>query len=166
MTRSDGRSGHPAGGEPAAIASLRRWAATERLGPPLHVSQQRIDVFAAATGDANWMHVSPARAAVELPGGKTIAHGFLLLSLTVGDDVAVLASMPGIARLLNYGLDRTRFMAPVPSGATVRVRSRLDALQEKSPGRWLLSQRRTVESDHHDGPVLVADQLTLVVLAD
>lgn len=150
---------------PPAIDALERWAADERVGQPLHVTQERIDAFAAATGDANWMHVDPARAAAELPGGRTIAHGFLLLSLTVGEDVAALAGMPGIARLLNYGLDKVRFLAPVPSGSVVRVRSALGTLQEKSPGHWLLAQRRTVEFVDTGAPALVADQLTLVVLA-
>ena len=100
---------------PSALKPLGQWAATERVGGSTRLAQSRIDAFANATGDHNWIHVDPARAQAGLPGGQTIAHGFLLLSLTVEDDVAALTGFPGIAHVLNYGLNKVRFLAPVPS---------------------------------------------------
>lgn len=149
---------------PNALQALQRWAASERLGASTHITQARIDAFAQATGDHNWIHVDPARAQAQLPGGQTIAHGFLLLSLTVEDDVTALAGFPGIAHVLNYGLNKVRFLAPVPRGAQVRVRSRLLSFEARSPGQWLLTQHKTVELDPGGAPALVAEQLSLIVL--
>ncbi len=150
---------------PAALQPLQHWAAGERVGAPLRVSQPRIGAFAEATGDHNWIHVDPARAQAQLPGGRTIAHGFLLLSMTVDEDVAALGSFPGIAHVLNYGLNKVRFLAPVPSGTEVRVRSQLVSLAPRGPGQWLLTQHKTVERLPGGEVALVAEQLALVVLA-
>ncbi|MCF7750130.1 MaoC family dehydratase [Bacillus subtilis subsp. subtilis] len=150
---------------PAALQGLRQWAATERLGDSTHIAQSRIDAFADATGDHNWIHVDPVRAQAGLPGGQTIAHGFLLLSLTVEADVAALATFPGIAHVLNYGLNKVRFLAPVPSGAEVRVRSRLVSLEARHPGQWLLTQHKAVEVIPGGEVALVAEQLSLIVTA-
>jgi acyl dehydratase len=152
------------GALPAALQALGQWAARERLGGSTRITQSRIDAFAEATGDRNWIHVDPARAQAGLPGGQTIAHGFLLLSLTVEDDVAALTGFPGIAHVLNYGLNKVRFLAPVPSGAEVRVRSRLVSLEARSPGQWLLTQHKTVELVPGGEVALVAEQLSLIVL--
>lgn len=149
---------------PSALKSLGQWAATERVGGSTRLAQSRIDAFADATGDHNWIHVDPARAQAGLPGGQTIAHGFLLLSLTVEDDVAALTGFPGIAHVLNYGLNKVRFLAPVPSGADVRVRSRLLALEARNPGQWLLTQHKAVEVIPGGEVALVAEQLSLIVL--
>lgn len=153
------------GALPAALQALRQWAASERLGGSTRITQSCIDAFAEATGDRNWIHVDPARAQADLPGGQTIAHGFLLLSLTVEDDVAALTGFPGIAHVLNYGLNKVRFLAPVPSGAEVRVRSRLVSLEARSPGQWLLTQHKTVERVPGGEVALVAEQLSLIVLS-
>ncbi|MCD9087740.1 MaoC family dehydratase [Stenotrophomonas sp. SY1] len=149
---------------PPALEALRQWAATERLGASVQVAQSRIDAFADATGDHNWIHVDPERAATELPGGQTIAHGFLLLSLTVEEDVAALVGFPGIARVLNYGLNKVRFLAPVPSGSAIRVRSRLASLECRQPGQWLLTQHKTVELLPAGEVALVAEHLSLIVV--
>ncbi|WP_369348324.1 MaoC family dehydratase [Stenotrophomonas sp. JAG2] len=148
---------------PAALQALQQWAANERLGGVMRIAQPRIDAFADATGDHNWIHVDPARAAAGLPGGQTIAHGFLLLSLTVEEDVAALVGFPGIAHVLNYGLNKVRFLAPVPSGSQVRVRSRLVSLEARQPGQWLLTQHKTVEVVPGGEVALVAEQLSLIV---
>jgi acyl dehydratase len=150
---------------PVALQGLRDWAEHERLGRVTRIAQSRIDAFADATGDHNWIHVDPARAQTGLPGGQTIAHGFLLLSLTVEDDVAALAGFPGIAHVLNYGLNKVRFLAPVPSGVEVRVRSRLVSLDARQPGQWLLTQHKTVEVVPGGAVALVAEQLSLIVAA-
>ena len=150
---------------PAALQALQQWVASERLSGATRIAQSRIDAFADATGDHNWIHVDHRRAQAELPGGRTIAHGFLLLSLTVQDDVAALAGFPGIAHVLNYGLNKVRFLAPVPSGTEVRVRSQLVSLEARQPGQWLLSQRKAVERVDDGELALVAEQLSLIVLA-
>ncbi|KRG51042.1 MaoC family dehydratase [Stenotrophomonas maltophilia] len=152
-------------GLPPALQALQQWAASERLSGLTRVSQSRIDAFADATGDHNWIHVDPTRAQAQMPGGHTIAHGFLLLSLTVEDDVAALAGFPGIAHVLNYGLNKVRFLAPVPSGSEVRVRSQLVSLDARLPGQWLLTQRKAVERVADGELALVAEQLSLIVSA-
>jgi acyl dehydratase len=105
-----------------------------RLGEELAVSdwieitQERIDQFAAATGDRQWIHVDPERAADQSPFGTTIAHGFLTLSL-----VSVLArsAMTSRARMaINYGLNRVRFITPVPAGSRLRGRFVVQAVEE------------------------------------
>lgn len=151
---------------PAALQPLQQWAANERLGSVIHLAQSRIDAFADTTGDHNWIHVDPARAREQLPGGRTIAHGFLLLSLTVEEDVAALAGFPGIAHVLNYGLNKVRFLAPVPSGSQVQVRSRLLSLEQRQPGQWLLTQHKSVERLPDGDMALVAEQMSLIVVAD
>jgi len=150
---------------PPALLALQQWAASERLSGVTRVDQARIDAFADATGDHNWIHVDPARAQAQMPGGHTIAHGFLLLSLTVEDDVAALAGFPGIAHALNYGLNKVRFLAPVPSGSEVRVRSQLVSLDARQHGQWLLTQRKAVERVADGELALVAEQLSLIVIA-
>ena len=150
---------------PAALQALQQWAASERLGVSTRVSQSRIDTFAEATGDHNWIHVDPVRAQASLPGGTTIAHGFLLLSLTVEEDVAALVGFPGIAHVLNYGLNKVRFLAPVPSGSDIRVRSRLVSLEPRQPGQWLLTQHKSVELQPGGEVALAAEQLSLIVIA-
>ena len=158
-------AGAPIDALPTALQALRQWAASERLSAGTPITQSRIDTFADATGDHNWIHVDPLRARAELPGGQTIAHGFLLLSLTVEDDVAALTGLPGIAHVLNYGLNKVRFLAPVPSGSEVRVRSQLVALEARQPGQWLLTQRKAVERVADGELALVAEHLSLIVLA-
>lgn len=150
---------------PPALRALQQWAASERVSGVSRVDQARIDAFADATGDHNWIHVDPGRAQAQLPGGQTIAHGFLLLSLTVQDDVAALAGFPGIDHVLNYGLNKVRFLAPVPSGSGVRVRSQLVSLDARQPGQWLLTQRKVVERVADGALALVAEQLSLIVVA-
>lgn len=158
-------AGAPIDALPTAMQALRQWAASERLSAGTPITQSRIDTFADATGDHNWIHVDPLRARAELPGGQTIAHGFLLLSLTVEDDVAALTGFPGIAHVLNYGLNKVRFLAPAPSGSEVRVRSQLVALDARQPGQWLLTQRKAVERVADGELALVAEQLSLIVVA-
>lgn len=89
----------------------------------IDVSQQRIDAFAEATGDRQWIHVDPARAAAESPYGQTIAHGFLTLSLLSA--MAAPIAVPGVRLTVNYGLSRVRFPRPVLSGTRVRARFKL-----------------------------------------
>ena len=147
-----------------AIEALQQWCTQERIADWVVIDQARIDAFANATEDRYWLHTQPERARAETPFGGSIAHGFLLLSLTVGDDVVQITGLPGVVRVLNYGLDKVRFLSPVRSGARVRVHSKVDSLVEKNPGHWLVRQIKTVEVEGQSGPALVAEQLALVSL--
>ena len=147
-----------------AIEALQQWCTQERIADLVVIDQARIDAFANATEDRYWLHTQPERARAETPFGGSIAHGFLLLSLTVGDDVVQITGLPGVVHVLNYGLDKVRFLSPVRSGARVRVHSKVDSVVEKNPGHWLVRQIKTVEVEGQSGPALVAEQLALVSL--
>ena len=147
-----------------AIEALQQWCTQERIADWVVIDQARIDAFANATEDRYWLHTQPERARAETPFGGSIAHGFLLLSLTVGDDVVQITGLPGVVRVLNYGLDKSRFLSPVRSDARVRVHSKVDSVVEKNPGHWLVRQIKTVEVEGQSGPALVAEQLALVSL--
>ena len=104
---------------PAALRARVEQAAAP--GDWITVDQARIDAFAACTGDTYWIHTDPERARRETPFGGSIAHGFLLLSLIAGPGSLHLGPLPGVANALNYGLERVRFLTPVPAGAQVTV---------------------------------------------
>ena len=121
----------------------------------LEITQQRIDQFAAATGDSQWIHVDRARAAVESPFKTTIAHGFLTLSL-MSSLVRDAMVFTGLRMAINYGLNRVRFVAPVPSGARVRARIAPAALSDAGDSvqvTWAV----TVEREGADKPCCVAE---------
>ena len=121
------------------------------------VDQPRIDLFAQATGDHQWIHVDPARAAAG-PYGTTIAHGFLTLSLLpemFASAFAVADTRMGV----NYGLNRVRFPAPVPAGRRLRGQFRLLAYEPIEGGAQLTVEVR-VEREGADKPVCVAESLT------
>lgn len=129
------------------------------------IDQARIDAFAAVSGDHQWIHVDRERAAAG-PFGGTIAHGYLTLSLIAAAHFE-LAAFPneGAVDVINYGLDKVRFLAPVPSGSRVRVRIDVTDLQDRRAGRWLLTTRSTVEIEGSEKPALVADALFLLLQA-
>lgn len=127
------------------------------------VGQDRIDAFAACTGDHQWIHVDRDRAARESPFGTTIAHGLLTLSLLPAMTEEVGLVPEGVPQVLNYGSDKVRFLHPVPSGARVRARTELVAAVEKRPGQILLTARSTVEIEGEETPALVAETLALLL---
>jgi acyl dehydratase len=127
------------------------------------VDQARIDAFADATEDRQFIHVDPD-AAAQTPFGGTIAHGFLSLSLLSRMGAEAMLLPEGLNMALNYGLDRVRFLAPVKSGSRVRGRFTLDSVEEKAPGQWLLRQTVTVEIEGEDKPALTAVWLGLIFL--
>lgn len=128
----------------------------------LAVDQDRIDRFAEVTGDRQWIHVDAERARRESPYGTTIAHGLLTLSLLPALRAEVGIVPDGVARVVNYGYDRIRFLSPVRSGARIRARVVLSAVEEKGGG-VLLRTANTVEIEGEDRPALVADALTLLL---
>lgn len=127
----------------------------------IEVSQDRIDAFAEATEDRQFIHTDPA-AAAQTPLGGTIAHGFLSLSLLSRMGSEVLLAPEGVKMVLNYGLDHARFLAPVKSGARVHGRFTLDSVEERAPGQLLMRYSVTVEIEGDDKPALSAVWLGLI----
>jgi acyl dehydratase len=125
------------------------------LGPTswLEVPQERIDAFADATGDPQWIHVDPERAAAG-PFGTTIAHGFLTLALSVPMLYEVLPTTGGM--VVNYGVNRVRFPAAVPSGGRVRGRFRVASVEAAGGGERATIEAR-IECDGIEKPVCVAE---------
>ena len=126
------------------------------LGPTdwLEVDQERIDTFARATDDPQWIHVDPVRAA-EGPFGTTIAHGYLTLSLCVPLMSRTLA-LTGYRMGINYGVNKVRFPAPLPSGSRIRARFTVQSVDEV-PGGEQGVVLATVEREGSDKPVCVAE---------
>ncbi len=121
----------------------------------IDVPQEKIQAFADATGDHQFIHVDPERAA-QTPFGGTIAHGYLTLSLLPAMSYEVIPHEEGDGMGLNYGLNRMRFPAPVPSGSRVRGSFRVDSVDEQDWGRQV-TMTATVERDGGDKPVCVAE---------
>ncbi|HEY1911923.1 MAG TPA: MaoC family dehydratase [Vicinamibacterales bacterium] len=123
----------------------------------LQISQERIDQFADATGDHQWIHVDAVRAAAESPFKATIAHGFLTLSL-VSTLMRDAVQFTGLRMAINYGLNKVRFVSPVPVGSRVRARIVPAAVTDVDGGvqvTWLV----TVEREGGDKPACVAQWL-------
>src|SRR5689334_2809890 len=127
----------------------------------LTVDQARIDAFAEATEDRQFIHIDPATAA-QTPFGGTIAHGFLTLSLLSRMAAEAMLLPDGLKMAINYGLDRVRFLAPVRSGRRVRGCFVLDSVEEKAPGQMLLRHTVTVEIEGEEKPALTAVWLGLM----
>ena len=127
----------------------------------LLVDQARIDGFAAVTGDRQFIHVDPVRAALS-PFGGTIAHGLLTLSL-MGEMADVFPDVSDLEMGVNYGFDKIRFLAPVRSGASIRARCRLADMTERPGNAWLCRYIVTIEIKGQEQPAMVADWLILNV---
>ena len=127
----------------------------------LSVDQTRIDAFADATEDHQFIHVHP-EAAAKAGFGGTIAHGFLSLSLLSRMAAEAMLIPEGVKMAVNYGFDRVRFLAPVKSGKRLRGRFTLDSVDEKAPGHILLRHSVTVEIEGEDKPALTAIWLGLM----
>lgn len=130
----------------------------------LRIDQAEIDRFGGVTGDLSPIHVDPA-AAAESPLGGTIAHGFFILSLVAGLSQPYLLVLEGLRVGLNYGLDRVRFLNPVPVGSRVRCRLRLAAVTEKNPGQVVIAYDASVEIEGETKPAMAARWLTLQQIA-
>jgi acyl dehydratase len=145
---------------------MRRFATLDELAAvvgeefarsdPIVVDQARIDAFARATDDHQWIHVDPGRAAAS-PFGMTIAHGFLTLSLLAPMTYSAFA-VEGVRMGLNYGTNRVRFPAPVPAGSVLTARFKLLAFEKIEGGAQLVVEA-TVEREGGTKPVCVAEQV-------
>jgi len=127
----------------------------------LIVDQARIDAFADATEDHQFIHVDP-EAAARAGFGGTIAHGFLSLSLLSRMAAEAMLIPEGLKMAVNYGFGRVRFIMPVRSAKRVRGRFVLDSVEEKAPGQLLVGHKVTVEIEGEEKPALVADWLGLI----
>ncbi len=129
----------------------------------LAIDQDRVNRFADATGDHQFIHVDPEKAA-RTPLGGTVAHGYLTLSLLpmLADEIAVMPE--GMAMAFNYGVDKVRFPSPVRVGSEIRLRSKILHVTEKSPGRILVKTLATVAIRDQEKPALVAETLAMFVV--
>ncbi|UVK98169.1 MaoC family dehydratase [Pseudomonas sp. B21-048] len=143
------------------VAELKDYVGKE-LGRSqwLTIDQERINLFAEATGDYQFIHVDPVKAA-QTPFGSTIAHGFLSLSLIpkLMEDILILPE--GAKMVVNYGLDSVRFIQPVKVNSRVRLKVDMNEVTEKKPGQWLLKATATLEIEGSDKPAYIAEPLSL-----
>ncbi|MFJ4067085.1 MaoC family dehydratase [Pseudomonas sp. NPDC089996] len=126
----------------------------------LKIDQQRINLFAEATGDFQFIHIDPEKAA-KTPFGTTIAHGFLTLSLIPKLMEDILVMPEGLKMVVNYGLDSVRFIQPVKVDSKVRLKVDLGEVTEKKPGQWLLKATVTLEIEGEEKPAYIAEPLSL-----
>jgi len=133
------------------------------LGPSewLTVTQQMIDTFAEATGDHQWIHVDVERAEREMPDGKTIAHGYLTLSL-LPRLAPTLMKIEKRRRGLNYGSNRIRFITPVQAGGRIRLRQKLLKAEETEGNGVRIFSEMTMEVEGHERPAMVAETISVV----
>lgn len=149
-----------------SLEALRAMVGTETgVSDWTRIGQDRIDAFAALCGDHQFIHVDPERAA-ETPMGGTIAHGFYTMSLLTWMGMGARPRLEGLRHSVNYGIDKLRFVAPVPAGARVRARFVLAALEERKPGEVTQTYDVTVEIEGHDRPALVCRWLSRGYLED
>jgi acyl dehydratase len=127
------------------------------------VTQERIDAFAAATEDRQWIHVDPERAA-QSPLGGTVAHGYLLLSLVPFFNLSNEVFTGRFRMAVNYGLDRVRFPHSVRAGSRVRNRAVLKKIEKRGFRKVLVTVENTMEVEGADKPAMVADVLALIYL--
>ncbi len=129
------------------------------------IDQNRINQFAECTGDNQWIHTNVQKAA-EGPFGKTIAPGFLALSLisAMSKSRRIAFDEAQVQMLINYGLNKVRFLNPIPVDSKIRSRMVLTNLEEKTPGRVLLTCRHTIEIEGQDEPACVVEIIGLYVL--
>ena len=146
-----------------STAEMQKRIGTETLSDWVEVTQAMIDKFADATGDHQFIHVDPARAA-QTPFGGTIAHGFLTLSLMplLSSKIPDAPKIEGAKMGVNYGGNKTRFITPVRSGKRVRGRFRLLKFTERKPGVWEQVQEYTLEIEGEPKPALIAEWVALI----
>jgi len=147
-----------------SIDDFKDSAGTE-LGPSdwLLIDQERIDRFADATDDHQFIHVDPEKAA-ETPFGCTIAHGFLSLALLPHFLKQIMPIPDGIVMGINYGVDRVRFSLPVKVNSRVRARAKIERVSARSGGQFMVKTRVTLEIEGRQRPAVVADLLSLYVV--
>jgi acyl dehydratase len=131
--------------------------------PWLEITQERINQFADATNDHQFIHVDPGKAA-KTPFGGPIAHGFLSLSLLSYLNAQSAVLPEGLVMGVNYGSDKVRYLAPVRVGKRIRSRQKVLDVSEKKPGQWLTKTAVTVEIEGESTPALIAEILSLFIV--
>jgi acyl dehydratase len=126
----------------------------------IEITQDRINLFAEATCDEQWIHVDQERAEKELPGGRTIAHGLLSLGLAPMFVRSVMG-LKGLRNTLNYGADRVRFISPVPVGSRLRGRITIDKAEDVPPNGLRVNYHMVIEIEGSQRPACVADLVAL-----
>jgi acyl dehydratase len=126
----------------------------------IEITQDRINKFAEATCDEQWIHVDQDRAKQELPGGKTIAHGLLSLSLAPMFIRSVMG-FKGLRNTLNYGADRIRYLAPVPAGSRLRGRTTIAEVEDVPPDGLRVNYHLVIEIEGGMRPACVAELIAL-----
>ena len=149
----------------AALAIFNTYVGEEEgIGEWFQIDQARINLFADATMDHQFIHIDPEKSAQLSPYKVTIAHGFLTLSLIVHLGASIAPKKPealeGVYMGVNYGLDKVRFPAPVPVDSFIRARHRLMAADLKNPNTLQIKRKVTVELKGSDKPVCIAESLT------
>ncbi len=122
----------------------------------IEITQDRINSFAEATGDEQWIHVDPERAARELPGKTTIAHGLLTLSL-IPMFMRSIIGLKGLKNTLNYGANRIRYLSPVPAGSRLRARVSVMEAEDVPPDALRVTYKVTIEIEGGKRPACVAE---------
>jgi len=127
----------------------------------VEITQERINLFADATGDHQWIHVDVERAKKDMPGGKTIAHGFLTLSLVPMLSQQI-SHINNVRNGINYGCNKVRFTSPVQAGSKVRARAKLIAAEPMDKGGVRLTNQVTIEIEGQERPACVAETMSIV----
>ena len=130
----------------------------------LEITQERVNQFADATNDHQFIHVDKDKAS-QTPFGGTIAHGYLTLSLLSYFAMQSAVLPEGLVMAVNYGSDKVRYLAPVPVGKRVRAHMKVTDVSEKNPGQWLIRTAVTIEIEGVETPALVAEILGLFIVA-
>ena len=148
--------------QPYSFATLADWIGKE-LGtsPWVTIGQDRINEFARSTGDFQWIHVDVERAKKDMPGGKTIAHGFLTLSLIPMLSQQI-SHINNVRNGINYGCNKVRFTSPVQAGSKVRARAKLIAADPMDKGGVRLTNQVTIEIEGQERPACVAETMSIV----
>ena len=129
----------------------------------LEITQERVNLFADATEDHQFIHIDPERAAAT-PFGGTIAHGYLTLSLLVHLNMQHALVPEGMSMIINYGSDKVRFLAPVPVGSRVRSHQKILEVTHRGRGMWLTKTAVTVEIENQVKPAMSAEVLLMYVV--
>jgi acyl dehydratase len=148
--------------EQLTLAKLQEYVGKEiGLSDWMEITQERINTFAKSTEDRQWIHVNPVKAKFG-PFHKTIAHGFLILSLLVHLTSRIELLQHGVKMVANVGMNRVRFISPVPVGSKIRNRCVLKEAAEKSDGKFVITIDNTIEIEGREKPALVAEVLAMV----
>ncbi|KIN63495.1 Acyl dehydratase [Sulfitobacter noctilucicola] len=153
----------------AIIHRLTYDALGNMVGEPLGtsdwhvVTQEAINMFADCTGDTQWIHIDVERAQEESPFGGPVAHGYLTLSMLSVMAMEIGVVPEGTSAAVNYGLNKVRFLAPVPAGSKLRLHSKLTGFEKKKNRRYLMTTENTMECAGSNKPVLTAESLAMLV---